>query len=293
MPLSRRLHKRNCSHDLSKSRPALPAKKEAFGDLMQLGDDNKVVSEATWFHPAGPEDESRLANWSLKKGIGIDKRYPDAFVQAIKLVQHGVCLVPALEGGWALRPTKQMSKGEIVMTIDGDRCSAKLDVHGRIGTMWRADFTRSSLGRVSGRRYLFGDASRELWPHVKIAGGHGDPSLVVVRSHDGRDGLQLIATRDLPAWGAQLDLQILKDKVIATGGHRRQAKAVSQLVAAEFMEQEVAQQTVEPPLGLHDSSRCEMPMGNSSVSQATSEATAAVAAPPIDFGESLRLFRAR
>ena len=91
------------------------------------------------------------------------KMYPDELAAAIQQVDSDLCLVPALDGGWAVRPAKILTKDDVVMRIDGDWTKHKPETDADcVDVYWREDFTRASLGRISMLYYLPGKVSRDL-----------------------------------------------------------------------------------------------------------------------------------
>ena len=101
----------------------LPKKEEAFLAFKSIAATGNFpqMKEAAWLHPAGAEDESSLKNFRVNEG-GNDKflMYPDSLAAAIQQVDSDLCLVPALDGRWALRLAKKFTKNDVVMRIDGD-----------------------------------------------------------------------------------------------------------------------------------------------------------------------------
>ena len=70
--------------------------------------------------------------------------YPDELAAAIQQVDSDLCLVPALDGGWAVRPAKEFTKDEVVMRIDGDWTKKKPETDADCADVYRReDFTRA------------------------------------------------------------------------------------------------------------------------------------------------------
>ena len=199
----------------------LPKKEDAFSTFDLIGiavHGNLPIGIAgNLLHPAGAEDESSLKKWKLVEE-GNDKfvKYPDEIAVAIRQVDHDLCLVPALNGGWALRPAKKFTKNDVIMRIDGDWKKKKPETNSDTDCVyWREDFTRMSLGRISMRYWLRGKASRDLWPHVRIADASQTPTLVVIRDHNG-NGLKFVAAMDLDPWSSELTAQIIVDAPLSS-----------------------------------------------------------------------------
>ena len=192
----------------------LPKSEDAFSTFnsIRITGHFQQMKGAAWLHPAGAEDESALKKWKLlEEGNDKTVEYPDAVAMAIQQVDHGLCLVPSLNGGWALRPAKKFNEDDVIMRIDGDWKKKKPETNSdRDCVYWREDFTRASLGRICARYWLCGKVSRDLWPHVGIAGEGQTPTLVVVRDYNGQ-GLKLVAAMDLDAWGSELTVQMIVD----------------------------------------------------------------------------------
>ena len=78
------------------------------------------MKEAAWLHSAVAE-ESSVKKFRLNE-VGNDKfvMHPDELSAAIRQADSDLRLVPALDGGWAVRPAKKFTKNDVVMRIDGD-----------------------------------------------------------------------------------------------------------------------------------------------------------------------------
>ena len=92
----------------------LPRKEEAFSSIKgNLPRPVPPPTLATWRHPAGAEDETLLKNWKLEEGRrSLTIHYPDEIELATQQVDHCLCLVPACDGGWSLRPAKNFKQGK-------------------------------------------------------------------------------------------------------------------------------------------------------------------------------------
>ena len=120
------------------------------------------IHSEIWSHPDGPLDESQTPRC---RDTQDSTRSSGRIRQAALQIQYEVMVVPVGEGQNALVPTRNVKKGETVFVSDAPWCETKPEM--LLGeVVWREDFTRASLGRISTRRWQKASKDEELWHSV-------------------------------------------------------------------------------------------------------------------------------